>query len=392
MVLRGDSRRRRRNAGPPWGLLLVLAALALGAYVLIQTRLGNALSLIPVAATPAPTPTATRSVESFAREADDIRDTGNYRKALPIYEQALRRKPNDIPLQFQIVRLLVFSGQASKAESRALKMVQLAPRDALARAGLCLVQDWLGKVSEALASCREAVALDPANSTAQAYLAEALADNANYTEAVKTARTAVELDPQNVDAYRNLGYAYEMATNYSQAVVYYERALQINPNLPHVLLALGRVYAALGVGTKAIFYFDQAISVDPLYAEAWERKGATHAVLGEADKALEALNKAIEIDPTRYTAFARRGEANFNARLYENAIVDYTRAVTTAQALSQTITANDYIFYGFAYFNVSADNCPQAVEAWRKALTLMPASDYVQEYTASGFRKCKVAR
>lgn len=370
----------------------MLGAIIVGGYVLVQSRLGNRLALIPGQVTPVPAPTPTRSVESFLEEADAIRNSGDFRKAITVYEQALRRKPNDATIQFQIVRLLVFTGQAAKAEPRATKSVQTDPASAFARAGLCLAQDWLGKIKEAVATCREAVGLDPRNAFAQAYYAEALADAGNYREAVVAARAAVDLDPQNADAFRNLGYAYELSANYSQAVIYYQRALEINPNLPHVLLALGRVYAARGVGTKAVFYFDQAITVEPLYAEAWERKGAVQIALGETDKAIDSLNKSIEIDPERYTAYARRGEANFNIRLYERAISDYTRAISTAQALSQTISANDYIFLGFAYFNVSADQCPQAVDAWRKAATIAPDIESIQEYADSGFRKCKVKK
>mgnify|MGYP001162900103 CR=1 FL=1 len=373
-------------------LLLVLGALIAGGYLLVQSRLGNGLAFLPAAATPAPLPTPTRSVDSFVSEAEAIRNSGDFRKAITIYEQALRRRPNDAGLQFQIVRLMVFTGQAVKAEPRAARAAQTEPGSALLKAGLCLAQDWLDKVKEAVVTCREAVALDPNNSFVQAYYAEALADAGNYRDALAAARLAIDLDPLNADAHRNLGYAYELATNYSQAIVYYQRALDINPNLPHVLLGMGRTYAALGQGSKAIFYFDQTTLMDPLYAEAWERKGATHIALLESEKAVEALNKSIEIDPTRYTAFARRGEANFYIRLYERAIADYTRALTTAQTISQTITPNDYIFLGFSYFNVSAEQCPQAIEAWRKALSMAPESEYVVEYVDSGLRKCKVKK
>ncbi|MGQ9814866.1 MAG: tetratricopeptide repeat protein [Candidatus Roseilinea sp.] len=367
-------------------MLFLVGAVLLGGYAVIQERLGRGIRLSSAAATPILTATPTRAVEDFVALARQSYQKGDYRSAISFYEQAARRRPSDSQLYAEPARLMVFLGQAARAEQRARKALELDPSSVFARAVLCMALDWQGRIAEALVECRAAVEMDPNSSIARAYLSEVLTDSGNFSRAREEANQALALDPQNADAMRNLGYSYEIAGDYSRGIYYYEETLKLNPNMPHVLIAIGRSYTILGQPAKSVLYYKRAIDVDPQHAEAYDRMGGAYIAIGEYGKAREALDKAIELDPMRPTAFTRRGLLNFQQRRYESSVDDYMRAITTSQIVSATITAADYLYLGFAY--QWTDRCDEAIQAWNQAIALAPGDESIAQNVAVGLRRC----
>ncbi len=382
----GSRRRRNRGNSIAWVALFLIGAILLGGYAVVQERLGRGVRLGSANVTPLPTVTPTRAVEDFVALAQQAYQQGDYRSAISFYEQAARRRPNDARLYAEPARLMVFLGQAPKAEQRARRALEIDASSVFARAVLCMALDWQGRVAEALTECRAAVEMDPNSSIARAYLSEALTDSGDFGGAREQARRALELDPQNADAMRNLGYSYEIAGDYSQSIYYYEEALKLNPNMPHVLISIGRAYTILGQPPKSVLYYKRAIEIDPQNAEAHDRMGGAYIAIGEYDLARAALNKAIELDPMRPSAFTRRGLLNFQQRRYESSVDDYVRAITTSQIVSGNISAADYLYLGFAY--QWTDRCEEAVEAWNQALILAPGDESISQNVAVGLRRC----
>ncbi|MCS7060860.1 MAG: tetratricopeptide repeat protein [Anaerolineae bacterium] len=382
----GSRGRRKRGSSAAWFVLFLIGAILLGGYAVVQERLGRGLRLSASQTTPLPTLTPTRAVEDFVALAQEAYKQGDYRSAISFYEQASRRRPNDARLYAEPARLMVFIGQARRAEQRARRALEIDPSSVMARAVLCMALDWQGRVAEALTECRAAVEQDPNSSLARAYLSEALTDSGSFGAARDEARRALELDPQNADAMRNLGYSYEMAGDYAQAVYYYEETLNLNPNMPHVIIAIGRAYTVLGQPSKSVVYYKRALQIDPQNAEAYDRMGGAYLVIGEYDLAREALNKAIELDPLRPSAFSRRGLLNFQQRRYESSVEDYVRAITTSQIISATVSAADYLYLGFAY--QWTNRCDEAIEAWNQAVALAPGDESIAQNAAVGFKRC----
>ncbi|HEY3379054.1 MAG TPA: tetratricopeptide repeat protein, partial [Armatimonadota bacterium] len=366
----GSGRRRNRGNGSAWLILLLIGLVLVGGYTLIQQRLGNGLGLSSPNATAVPSVTPTRSVENFVSMAEDAYRKGDYRNAIAYYEQASRRRPNDVSLYTLAARLMVFLGQAPKAEQRALKALQIDASNAPAKAVLCMAIDWQGRYEEALPICQAAIALDPHSSMAFAYLAEVQTDNGDVRSGRASANQALTLDPKNEDAMRNLAYTYEQGSSYADAIYYYEETLKLNPNMPHVLISLGRSYIVQGQIPKGILYLKRAIDIDPLNAEAYDRLGGAYFAIGEYDQSRLMLDKAIDLDPMRVTVWTRKGILDFQVRKYEAAVVDYTRALTTSKIVSATLSITDYINYGFAL--QLTDDCTRAIPIFNEVGAMAP--------------------
>lgn len=380
--------RRRSNSGCAWLALLTIVGLVAGGYLLVQTRLGYGIQLGRNVRTPTPalTPTPTRSVDDFIRAAEAAAAQGNYRAAIEAYDRASRRRPNDLDLHRRAARLMVFIGQPEKAEQRIRKALEIDSNHLPSRAVLCMALDWQKRIAEAVAECQAVVAADPNYATGYAYLAEALADSGDFNAARAAAQTAVDLEPDNVDALRNLGYVYDVFGRYDMARYHYERALERDPNMPHVLSAIGRIFYVTGQTANAIKVFQRIIEMDPQHAEAYQQLGMVYRFIGERQKAREALDKAIELEPTRVRALTERALLNFQVRNYFGAVEDYTRALTVTQQLGTSLSAIDYLYYGFAYRWIQ--ECDNARAMWAKSLELAPADQEIRANVEAGLAAC----
>ena len=382
------SRRRNSSGGWIWTGLFVMAALLAGGYFVVQGRLGNGIQLGRNVRTPTVelTVTPTRGVNDFIVIADSAEARGDYRAAIDALDKASRRRPNDVDLYRRAARLMVFIGQADKAEQRVRKGLEIDPNHLPSRAVLCMAMEWQKRLKEAIDECTSVTVADPKLAIGYAYLSEAQADNGNFDAALSTAQTAVDLDPANPDALRNLGYVYDVFGKYDQAMYHYGRALEKAPNMPHVMNAIGRVYMLQGNADSAIKTFQRVIGMDVGNDEAYYQLGGAYQFQGEFDKARNALTKAVELNPTRLKAWTKRAEVNFAKRNFFGSAEDYAQAVTLTQQISGSLTAIDYLNYGFALQWIQ--ECDKATEMWAKSLALAPGDDYVTGNVEFGLKRC----
>lgn len=359
-----------------------------GGYLLVQIRLGN-LGLRrsnTLAATALPSATPTRSLEDFARQAEEAIARGDYRAAIRHYESLGRRRPNDPDPYWRAARLMVFIGNAPKAEQHVRRALSASPGHIPSRAVQCMAVEWQGRVEEAIELCQSVVDDAPDYAPAHAYLAEAYASAGNFQAARIHAQRAMELDSNHPDVVRNMGYVFEMMGRNETAISYYRQVLERWPNMPHVMLALGRLYFATGQSAQAVRTLQQLTETDPENADAYHQLGVIFQTLGEFGQARMALDRAIEINGQHVRALAQRGSLNFQTRNYFGSVEDYTRAISASQVTGVAVKPIDYVNLGFAYRWIQ--DCTRAQEAWNIALALAPTDEMVQRYVRIGYNQC----
>lgn len=378
-------------------LLLLVGALIIGGYVWVQRRLGNG-TLGPLAGgklTPSPAIplTPTRSIEENIALADQAYNDGNFHTAITLYDQLSRRRPTDIDLQLKATRLTAFVGQYAKAEQRARRILQNNPKNADARAILCLSLEYQSKLDAALTECQAAVAADPKNATARAYLAEVFTDKGDCVSALGSAQQAADLEPDNPEALHKLGYYHEVCgQSYERALSYYERALGIAPNMLQILADQGRVYLVLANGNPAVYaqkavdIFGRITELDDQNAEAYSRLGVAYMHQGEFGLANKAHDKAVELNSKMALLWSNRAWMQYRRRFYDEAIVDYARAITTSQITGERISAFDYLRYGFSLQKIK--KCDEALPKFSKALEIAPDDPLVTSEAKEGFQLC----
>jgi choline-sulfatase len=185
-------------------------------------------------------------------------DEGNYREAIPLFEQILKADPK------------------------------------VALANLQLGRAWngLGEYDKAMPWLQKAVELTPDSVEAHYELGAALGEMGDWVGSAKQLEAAVAQDPGSDEMHFYLGSAYEEIDRIGDAVKQYQAALDINPDNFRANLLLGRLLAMQDRPKEAEPLLQKAVKLDPQSADAHKFLGNVYTVLGDEEKARRELAEA----------------------------------------------------------------------------------------------------
>jgi tetratricopeptide (TPR) repeat protein len=362
MQLRGENLRMSDRRGPnPWRIGFLLALITVGVLLLRLQETGQVQPLFLA------TPTATRTSQSFAEEAETQFSAGNLRSAVIAYQSAVQRQESSPQLWAQLARIQTYYSalQASQdqrlarlAEARQSidQATDLAADNSFVQAIRALVYDWSAGeiqrdnpslfeqyIKEANEAAVRATQLDRTSVIARAFRAEVLVDQGEYVQAFDLAKQAAEdadADPSvgndaRVDAYRVYGLVLENNGQYRSAIEEYQKAIEINPNLTFLYLKVGQNYRVLAGGAiaqavrdqlieQALAAFDRAAKIneqnkisDPI---PYLAIGRTYLQEGEFFVAARNVERAVTLDPGNPQLYGFLGIVYYKGRNYESAL------------------------------------------------------------------------
>lgn len=292
--------RRKRRSNP---LLIIVLLALIGGMVYINE--------VVVPTTPPlfiPTPTATRSPESYIADAQSLVQQGKISQAIVAYQQANLVDPKNAAVYVALARLQVYSGNYEDAVINAENALLLNQNNALALALRGWAKGFLGDYLEAEASLQQAIQLDANNPVPYAYYAEMLilqqlegrGDFNTLDKAIEYSNKAKTLGPNTLEAHRARGIILENTGNTAEAVTEYEAAIAINPYIADLHMALGRSYRALPEPdyARAIEQFNYAVPLDPTNPLPKTYLSRTYQMAGDYAKAIQYAEDAIRDSPS----------------------------------------------------------------------------------------------
>ncbi len=305
-----------------------------------------------------PTPTPTRTVNSYADEGETYFVAGDLEKAMQAYQQAVKLDPNNIDLRTELARIQIYSSTLLTIDTQKVQRlndalatindaITLQPEDSDAHAIKAFALDWLSDpniaggdrdalLTEAEQEAVQALQLDNTNTLALAYYAEILVDEQKWVQAQQNIREAVDRDPNSMDVRRIYGYMLESIGNYGQAIDQYKEAIHIYPNLTFIYLRIGANYRTLLNYEMALEYFDKAATINeqlgvkdsvPYFSIA-----TTYTQMGEFLVAGRNALKGLNYQPDNADMYGRLGIVYHRSRNYEGAILAFTCAINGCTA------------------------------------------------------------
>lgn len=350
--------RPTKPAVNPYRLLLWLS-LTLGAvWLLLQLNRGAVQSPF------APTPTPTRSAQSYILQAEayflagKLDDPNTDGDAIDTYLKALQVEPDNPRVLAELARIQTYASTAASTDQERLRIleqardniyraVELAPDDSQVLAIMAFVLDWNASsnlitndareayLTEAEAAANRAYLLDPDNALALAFYAEVLLDQQKWDQAAEYAAQAVESAPDSMDAHRVYATVLESTGAYRDSISQYQKASELSPNLTFLLLRIGQGYRNLGNNApteaiaaplyeQALYYFDQAAEInkqlgirDPLPYIAIAN---TYTQQGQFFIASRNAETALRFAPQNAQTYGQLGSIYVQARNYESAL------------------------------------------------------------------------
>ncbi len=334
--------RRRSN---PWRVLVLLALIFGGLWLATMVSAGRIRRPFD------PTPTPTRTVESYVNEAEEHFEDGKLEPAVAAYTLAVEADPSNIQLRVELARVMVYSSASLTTDAQRRERLQeardvieqavrLNPDHSNAFAVRALTLDWLSALdpqdreallTQASDAAVRALQLSSSNPLAQAFYAEVLADQQKWSQALDVAARAAELAPGLMDAHRTYGYVLESNGFYVEAIQEYQKALEINPSLGFLYVSIGQNYRKLGEVEQALEAFERAIKLDPELDPGdllpYLAIARTYYQLGEYFIAARNLEKALQLDNTNPDIYGRLGLVYFHGKNYEGALIELRCAV-----------------------------------------------------------------
>ena len=311
---------KRRKRSNPWRIITLIILVGAAIYV----------NQVVVPVTPPlfiPTPTATRSPESFVSDAEALLDEGKMSQAIQAYQQAILADPGNASNYVTIAKLYIYNGDYVKAVENAENALLLNQNNATAHA----IRGWaLGFQNDFLlaeSALNEALAIDPNNAPAFAYLAEVLVlkiqadlgDLGTIDDAIEASRFAIEINAASLESHRGRGIVLEQTGNYEEAVAEFEAAININDNIADLHLALGRNYRSLAQYDLAVEEFNRANALNPSDPMPDIYISRTYITVGEHAKAVQYAQQAIKDAPTDPYMYGTLGTAYYRNEQFQEA-------------------------------------------------------------------------
>jgi tetratricopeptide (TPR) repeat protein len=355
--------RNHRKKNNPYKVLLLLALIVFFGTVLSGIAKGDVQPLFM------PTPTPTRTTNSFVIEGQTHFEAGNLNAAISAYQNAIQLDPDDPNLYVELARIQTYSSALLTTDAEKIQRLQealdsidkakeLAPNNSEVLAVRAFVLDWNSNpflvdddisedlLNEAEAEAVLALQLDNTNTSALAYYAEVLVDQRKWNQAQQYIEQAVSRDPNLMDVHRIQAYTFETLGEYNLAIQEYQKAIDIMPNYTYLYIAVGRIYRHLGSIYPELsqLYYDQALESFATAANLNEQLGIkdpipylaianTYAQDGEFFAAALNVNRALEFTPANPDVYGQLGVVYHKSRNYEGAIPAFECAIEGCDAV-----------------------------------------------------------
>lgn len=347
-----------------------------------------------------------KAVELEPGQPDFLLDLGvarlrkrEYWKAIAALDRSLAQGGPAAPARGARAEARAALGMVKQALDDLDEALKADPRSSDLHALLGLVQVRMRLYPEALRALDRAVSLDRKNARAYRLRGQAHAGLGELSEAVNDFSRAVQLAERPVAELTDLCHAERLRGRDSRAVESCSKALQLDPDDGWAYVQRGLAYLAAGDASRAARDLDDGTRLAAPRASALLARSIAHAALRqykESDRAyreamavdylaksaditmgedpgpawdyrarIDALAAAVDRDADDPYSYLVRGNALHNAGLYDQAILEYTRALETDGRMTAA-----YLARGAALS--AQDSLDAAEQDFRRAVSLSP--------------------
>jgi Tfp pilus assembly protein PilF len=229
--------------------------------------------------------------------AQSAQRAGKLNEAQELYRQALKSRPKDPEIHYQLAVLLVQCGQLQEAIRYFGSCAKLAPGNADVLNSLGNAQRLNGQLAKAGKNIERALKAAPGHPGVLCNRGWLHHTSDKIDLALEDFKRATDKAPQMADAWRGLGECLLAKGKWRQAQQALVRCLEIAPDSADALNTLGTLHVRTGQQQRALEYFEQALAQQPMHAETLINHGITCEQVGKLAQAEASLLRAIEARP-----------------------------------------------------------------------------------------------
>src|SRR4030042_3604004 len=291
-------------------------------------------------------------------DADYYSNKQMYEKALSIYEEILRKRPDYLKGIFEAGRCSSQLENLEKAAEYYQRFIRIYPDFYLVHFNLGVVYAKLEKWKMAEEEYKRILELNAYYGKAYQNLGALYAARGETDEAIGALEKAIENNPCFKSAHNELGSLYAKVGKYDEAIKEFESSTRIDSRYAIGYSNLGKVHLVRGNTSEALKTFKHALSIDPNYLWALYYSGRTYVIMNRYGEAISAYENAIRSDPNFYPAYFDL------AKILGEREIDVNRALKLAKkAVVLKPTAQTFDLLAWLYFKSGVyDEAYRAIE------------------------------
>lgn len=242
-------------------------------------------------------------------------------------------------------------------------------------------------LSEAVAELRQAIALNAGYVPARLYLAYIYLDIGRPQRASDELEAALQQSPGNPQLLSLQGEAQRQLKDPRRAIDLAEQSLKIDPSSAEAHYYLGLALFDLGKRPEAMKELEQVVASGQAAPDAYLSLGTLYVDAGRFDDAMKTLARGAAMDPSRADLHIQLARAYRSAGLLEKAANELRHARTKpGMPLAPSEFRQQQLEFDLALEQGALDlqrgRLTSAIAAFKKALTMDPASGQANRYLA----------
>jgi predicted CXXCH cytochrome family protein len=245
----------------------------------------------------------------YMQLANAWRANGQLERAIPVYQEALRRNPKSIGALQSLALCWMSTREQARAVEILSRALEAAPRNAITWQLLGTANVEQGKLREAVAAFQRATELDAEMPEAYNSLGGIWLRTGDLTRSEPALRKAIELDPNYTQAHNNLANLLAGSGRFEEARYHFEAALRAQPGNSEARYDYAVALARAGRRDDAQQELEATVAANPKAAEAHEFLGTLLAAKGQLARAVEQYRAALSIRPEFGRANLHLGES-----------------------------------------------------------------------------------
>lgn len=213
------------------------------------------------------------------------RRNNDYRSAVAIWEDTVRKRPDNPRAHGNLGVALLKAGEADRA---------------IEQFDLTMKLEWV---------------------TPEVFFHRGTAyqEKGDLDKAVRDYTRAIQMKPAYAKAYANRGAVWQTRGRNDLALSDLGKAVELAPDLADAWYNRGNAWFASGDMERAVQDYSRAVELAPGMAEAWNNRGAAHLEAGRYAQALSDCTRAIELAPDFGPAYRNRAVGFLATKAFDKA-------------------------------------------------------------------------
>ena len=265
---------------------------------------------------------------SLLNQANFLFCFGDYDQAIELYDESIKKEPNNFNAYF-------YKGLSCSK---------------------------IGRHSEAMSSIDKAIEIDPENSKYYYQKTKLLLRLNRYDEALSSIDKAIEIEPENSKYYQQKVFIFLQMNEPAKVVMpSIDKCIELNPQHSAYYSQKINILLKSDKAEEALPLINKSINFNPLNSGYYIQKAYILMKLKNHAEALSSVNKAIEIDPENNGYFYQKANILMQLNNYEEALSSINKAI-------EIDPENNGYFYQKANILMQLNNTAEALSFINKAI------------------------